>query len=101
MFTKKYLSAKPICKVSFKVLKKNIGDAQSVNIVGEWNNWDLDGSPMKKLKNGDFSCQIDLDQDKAFQFRYLVDKTTWFNDESADAYYPSPFPGIDNSVIAL
>ena len=56
---------------------------------------------MRKLKNGDFSYTIDLDRDKAYQFRYLIDGEKWMNDESADAYLPSPFPGIDNSVIAL
>ena len=101
MFTKKYLKTKPVCKVSFKVLKKDIGTAASVQIIGEWNNWDLDSGAMKKLKNGDFSCQINLAKDKAYQFRYLVDKTTWLNDTDADAYLPSPFPGVDNSVIAL
>ncbi len=101
MFTKKFLKTKPICKVNFKILKKDVGPAGSVNIVGEWNDWDIEGCPMKKLKNGDFSYQIDLTKDKAYQFRYLVDKEKWLNDKQADAYYPSPFPGIENSVIAL
>ncbi|MBU1343955.1 MAG: isoamylase early set domain-containing protein [Proteobacteria bacterium] len=101
MFTKKYLKTKPICRVSFKVLKKNIGPAQTVIIIGDFNNWDLNAPPMKKLKTGDFSYSLDLVKDKAYQFRYLVDGKNWFNDESADAYLPSPFPGIDNSVIAL
>ena len=101
MFTKKYLKTKPVCKVSFKILKKEIGAAKTVNIIGEWNDWDVEKGAMKKLKSGDFSYQVDLDTDKAYQFRYLVDHTTWLNDKSADAYYPSPYPGIDNSVIAL
>ncbi len=101
MFTKKYLKTKPVCKVTFKVLKKNIGPAQTVKIIGEFNNWDKENSYMKKLKSGDFSYIIDLNKDTAYQFRYLVDDKKWFNDESADAYLPSPYPGIDNSVIAL
>ncbi len=101
MFTKKYLKTKPICKVSFKILKKDIGAVQRVNIIGEWNKWDETACPMRKLKNGDFSFHIDLEKDKAYQFRYLVDSKTWLNDTDADAYLPSPFPGIDNSVIAL
>lgn len=101
MFTKKYLKTKPICKVTFKVLKKEIGAAQSVKIIGEFNGWDLDATPMRKLKSGDFSYNIDLDKDKAYQFRYLVDNEKWVNDEKADAYLPSPFPGVDNSVITL
>ena len=101
MFTKKYLKTKPVCKVTFKLLKKNIGPAQTVKIIGEFNNWNMEAPSMKKLKTGDFSYMIDLDKDKAFQFRYLIDGKKWMNDECADAYLPSPFPGIDNSVIAL
>ncbi len=101
MFTKKYLKTKPVCKVTFRVLKKDIGPAKSVKIVGEFNNWDEKSPTMKKLKSGDFSFIINLDKDKAYQFRYLVDDKKWINDGSADAYLPSPYPGIDNSVIAL
>lgn len=101
MFTKKYLKTKPICKVTFKALKKNIGPAHSVILTGEFNNWDISAPVMKKLKTGDFTVSMDLDADRAYQFRYLVDGKNWHNDESADAYLPSPFPGIDNSVIAL
>jgi 1,4-alpha-glucan branching enzyme len=101
MFTKSYLKTKPVCKVTFKVLKKNIGSAETVKIIGEFNDWNLSTPAMKKLKNGDFSTVIDLDTGKAYQFRYLVDDKKWVNDENADAYLPSPFPGVDNSVIAL
>lgn len=101
MFTKKYLKSKPVCKVYFKLLKKDIGPADTVQIIGEWDGWDTKTNSMKKLKNGDFSYQIDLEKDKAYQFRYLIDNKTWLNDTDADAYLPSPFPGVDNSVIAL
>lgn len=101
MFTKKYLKTKPICKVTFKILKKDIGPAKSVNITGEFNDWNTESTPMKKLKSGDFTFHIDLVKNKAYQFRYLVDNEKWVNDNSADAYYPSPFPGVDNSVISL
>jgi len=101
MFTKKYLKTKPICKITFRILKKDIGPANSIKIIGEFNDWDIKGTAMRKLKNGDFSYVMNLDKDKAYQFRYLVDDKRWINDECADAYLPSPFPGIDNSVIAL
>lgn len=100
MFTKKYLKTKPICKVNFKIFKKDI-NAESIRIVGEWNDWDREACPMKKLKNGDFSYQIDLEKNRTYQFRYLVDNKRWFNDKDADAYCPSPFPGIENGLISV
>ncbi|MCP4022982.1 MAG: glycoside hydrolase [Desulfobacteraceae bacterium] len=101
MFSKKYLKTKPICKVTFRLSANEIGDAQNVNILGEFNNWDLNATPMKRLKSGDFSYVLNLEKDHAYQFRYLIDNETYMNDTDADAYLPSPFPGIDNSVIAL
>ncbi|MEL6653060.1 MAG: helix-hairpin-helix domain-containing protein, partial [Bacteroidota bacterium] len=35
------------------------------------------------------------------EFRYLIDDSRWENDWTADAYVPSPFPGIFNSVVSL
>lgn len=101
MFSKQYLKTKDVCRVRFKLNKKQVGAVDTVTLVGEFNDWDEAGSPMKRLKNGDFSLVLDLAPDRAYQFRYLVDSTRWMNDEEADAYLPSPFPGVENSVIAL
>lgn len=101
MFTKKYLKAQPICKVTFKLSKKQTGDINTVHIVGEFNNWDAKATPMKKLKNGDFTCILDLEKDKAYQFRYLFNNQDWVNDNIADNYVPSGFPGVENSVISI
>ncbi|MCG8552490.1 MAG: isoamylase early set domain-containing protein [Desulfobacterales bacterium] len=101
MFTKQYLKTKDVCRVRFKVQKKVIGTAKKVNLVGDFNNWDENGVAMKKLKSGDFSTVLDLELDRSYQFRYLVDDTRWINDESADVYLPSPYKGEDNSVITI
>ncbi len=101
MFTKQYLKSKKVCKVRFKLQKKVIGPAETVHLVGDFNNWDENAGAMKKLKNGDFSAALDLELDQSYQFRYLVDDSRWINDESADLYLPSPFQGEDNSVITI
>lgn len=101
MVTKKYLKTKNVCKVRFKVHKEVIGTAETVNLVGDFNNWDENAGAMKKLKSGDFSAVLDLEPERSYQFRYLVDDTRWINDESADIYLPSPFPGEDNSVVTI
>ncbi|HCY85129.1 MAG TPA: glycoside hydrolase [Desulfobacteraceae bacterium] len=101
MFTKQYLKSKALCRVRFKLYKKQIGSVDKVHLVGEFNDWDEKQKPMKKLKSGDFSAVMDLKPDRAYQFRYLIDDNRWLNDETADAYCPSPFPGVENSVITL
>jgi len=96
---KKYLKSKPICKVTFKVLKAECNAADKVSLAGDFNDWQE--APMKKLKSGDFSLTLDLETDNKYQFRYLVDEEKWENDWAADEYVPSPMSFEDNSVVVV
>jgi predicted flap endonuclease-1-like 5' DNA nuclease len=91
------------CKVTF-VLPKESFHAESAHIVkvlGEFNNWNWEeGLTMKPAKEA-FQASIKLDAGKSYQFRYVVEGQGWLNDPAADRYVPSPFPGIDNSVIDI
>jgi 1,4-alpha-glucan branching enzyme len=98
---KKYLKTKPICKVTFKLSKKEAQDARTVHIVGGFNNWDKKQTPMKKQKNGSFALTLDLAVKQEYPFRYLIDERLWINDPTADKYVHSGFPGTDNAVIIL
>ncbi|SNY51070.1 Carbohydrate-binding module 48 (Isoamylase N-terminal domain) [Arsukibacterium tuosuense] len=99
--TKQYLKSKPACKVTFKLSAQQLADAESVALLGEFNNWDPSALPMKKSKKGDFSASLTLENDREYQFRYLVNGGTWLNDDAADAYLPSPLSYDHNSVIRL
>lgn len=101
MFTKTFLKTKPVCKVKFTLTRQQVGDADQVHIAGDFNDWNTSAAPMKKLKNGDFTYVLDLKKGNVYQFRYLLNKTEWINDEMADDYSPSGFPGIENSVISV
>ena len=98
--TKKFLKSKPVCKVTFKLAKGQVNGAETVNVVGDFNAWDEQASPMKKLKAGGFSTTLELEQGKEYQFRYLIDGEKWVNDEEADKFSQSPF-GAENCVIEL
>lgn len=98
--TKKYLTSKSICKVTFVLPKLEAETAKNVFLVGEFNDWQTTVSPMKKQKGGDFKITLDLDTNKEYQFRYLVDEQQWKNDNEADKYVPSPY-GESNSVIVI
>jgi len=101
MLKKKYLKSKPECKVTFKLEKSYVGDVDSIALVSDINGWDEVGTPLKKLKNGSFTLDMNLENQKEYQFRYHVNNEYWINDDAADKYLPSPFPGIDNSVVAI
>jgi 1,4-alpha-glucan branching enzyme len=96
---KQHLKTRPVCKVTFRVPSEAVNGARTVHVVGEFNNWDIDAAPMKKLKNGSFTLTMDLEQGREYQFRYLIDGATWENDWKADCYIPSPYGDCDNSVI--
>jgi 1,4-alpha-glucan branching enzyme len=100
-FKKQYLKSKPVCKVTFKLTKEEAKAAESVSLVGDFNNWDTTSAPMKKLKNGGFSASVDLPKGKQYEFRYLLNNEAWENDWTADAYVPSALSFEDNSVISV
>ena len=99
--TKKFLKSKPVVKVTFKVAKKEVPAAESVHVVGEFNEWNKEATPMKALKNGSFSTTIELAKDQEYQFRYLVDGKEWQNEEQADKLAATPFADAKNSVVIV
>ena len=98
---KKYLKSKPICKVTFEVPKQLAKQAQSVHLVGEFNGWDENGTPMTKRKAGHFNVTVDLETGRGDEYRYLVDGADWRDDDQADGYVPTQFPGVQNSLIVV
>ena len=96
--TKKYLSTKKVCKVTFALPSGLAETASKANLVGEFNNWDTEGLPMKK-KNGSFTLTIELQLNKKYQFRYLVDGKNWETDWDVDEIAPIPFSDELNSVV--
>ncbi|MEL6134305.1 MAG: carbohydrate-binding module family 20 domain-containing protein [Bacteroidota bacterium] len=99
---KEFLAKKAVCKVTFTVPAEAVVNAQSVTILGDFNDWDpRQGIEMKKAADQSFSATVELSLGKNYQFRYLVDGAHWINDWAADAYWPSPYHGIENSVILL
>ena len=96
---KKYLKSKPICKVTFKVLKNECNAAEKVAIAGDFNDWQE--TPMRRLKSGDFSLTLDLPTERTYQFRYRLNEKEWENDWHADAYVPSPVSLEENSVVVV
>ncbi|MGO4893439.1 isoamylase early set domain-containing protein [Flavobacterium sp. W21_SRS_FM6] len=100
-FKKQYLKSKAVCKVTFKISKDEAREAESVRLVGDFNNWDTAAVPMKKLKDGSFTATVELEKDAKYQFRYLLNDQEWENDWSADEYLPSPVSLEENSVVAV
>ncbi len=100
MLKKKFLKTK--CKVTFELPTSLTEGAETVYLVGDFNDWDERATLMEKLiirKSTRFAITLDLDLDKDYQYRYLVNGKKWENDWHADKYVPNPFMG-DNSVVS-
>ena len=98
---KQFSKSKPVCKVTFNLPKEAVNGGKSVVVLGDFNNWEpKKGLKMKSGKSG-FTASTELATGKEYEFRYLIDKINWTNDWDADAYRPSPYYGIDNSVVFI
>lgn len=71
--------------------------ADTIHLVGEFNNWNTRATPLRLSDNG-WLVTLELEAGQAYQYRYLVNGTEWHNDWNADRYEPNEFGG-DNSVV--
>ena len=99
---KQFLKSKPVCKVTFSLSSDVVADAKDVAVLGEFNDWATEAATkLKKQKDGSYIATVELETGKEYALRYLIDGTTWANDEAADKYIPSGVSYEENSVIVL
>jgi len=64
---KKYIKSRPVCKVTFTLPREAAADAESVYLMGEFNNWSRDTHPLKREKNGDFATSLELEKGRSYR----------------------------------
>jgi 1,4-alpha-glucan branching enzyme len=73
--------------------------ADSIALVGEFNEWDQHLNPLSRTQNdGEWHTSLVLESDRSYRFRYLVDGKEWMDDDHADGCEPNPFGGFDSVV---
>lgn len=98
MLKKRYYKGGKKCRVWF-YLPTQV-NAETANLVGDFNDWDKTANPMKMKKDGTFYTAVTLDTGNEYQFRYLLDSERWENDWEADDYQPNEL-GEENSVVIV
>ena len=68
-------------------------DADRVFLVGDFNDWELGGMPMKRTADGHWVAHLALPPGE-FKFRYFADGQ-WFTDYAAFGVEPGPH-GLDS-----
>ena len=96
---KQYVEKKPVCKVTFKVEKSLSVMANEIYLAGDFNNWDIESIPMKKLKSGEYTTSLELENGREYQFKYIIDGR-WINEMEADKYVSNEFQS-ENSVVVI
>ncbi|MCA9933913.1 MAG: isoamylase early set domain-containing protein [Ardenticatenaceae bacterium] len=96
MLKKSYSKTGDFCRVTFK-LPVEVG-AETAVLAGEFNDWDTNAKPMRKLKDGSFSQTVSVEAGRSYRFRYLLDGERWENDWEADGYAANEH-GSDDSVV--
>ena len=66
----------------------------------DFNDWNANATPMKKLKNGTFTATLTLRRNEEYQFRHILDGVRWENDWKADKYVLDGY-GSENSVVVV
>jgi len=96
---KQFLKTRHTCKVKFTIPSSQAKNITKANVVGDFNNWNVNATPMKKLKSdGSFSCLVELPEGKEYQFRYLLDGNKWINDNRPDNFRKTVFRDAQNCV---
>jgi 1,4-alpha-glucan branching enzyme len=74
--------------------------ADRVNLVGDFNNWDREGLPLRQDRHENWQVEIELDAGREYRFRYLFDGADWVCDWYADKSLTDSGGGHDSVVIA-
>ena len=98
---KQYYKTKSYCKVTFRLSKKIAGNAHKAAIAGDFNDWKSERTPMKALKNGDFTASLQLVKGREYQYRFVLDDQNWITDESADKQIYCEFASANNAVVVV
>jgi 1,4-alpha-glucan branching enzyme len=97
---KQFYEKKPVCKVTFKLSKDIVNSAERVNLAGDFNKWDTNSIPLKKLKGGEYAVTLALQKGREYQFKYLIDGNSWLIEKEADKIVLNEFQ-TENSVVIL
>jgi 1,4-alpha-glucan branching enzyme len=74
-------------------------EAQTMAVVGDFNDWEPANGAMKRRKDGVWTKAVRLEPGR-YMFRYVADGNRWHNDPQADGYEASGM-GEDNSVLLV
>lgn len=99
--SKNFLKTRAACKVKFRLTPEETQCSDEVFLVGDFNDWSDTSLPMRRLKDGSFSLEVELPLGQDCQFRYRTGNNVWLNDSEADAFVPCAYASVENSLVKV
>jgi 1,4-alpha-glucan branching enzyme len=70
-----------------------------VSVLGDFNDWNVHAHPLKKRSNGTRSVSVTVPKRGRYQFKYLAEGGTWFNDVEADEQVSNEYGQVNSVVV--
>ncbi len=99
MIKMKRLKTRNATKVTFEVPAEVAGDADAVQLLAEFNDWQA--VPFEKKKRGAWKLVQEVEPGRRYQFRYRIERggaVDYVNDADADGVVPND-QGTENAVL--
>lgn len=85
MIHKEYNKKQSNCKITFHYVPEEELLAETVQVLGDFNLWgEKKKHFLKKRKDGSFRLTLNLPTKNAYEFRYLINGSTWVTDSESD-----------------
>jgi serine protease AprX len=75
-------------------------EAKSVSLVGDFNNWNVALTPLRKDKTGIWSVEVETPGPGNYQYKFIVNGSRWLEDPNNGMKVPDNYGGL-NSVLAI
>jgi 1,4-alpha-glucan branching enzyme len=73
--------------------------ADSIALVGEFNGWDPHTLLLHQSHRDEgWSVTLELETNRSYRFRYLVDGSEWMDDDRCDGCEPNVYGSFDSVV---
>lgn len=84
-------------RVTFRVSRHIWAD--HIALVGDFNGWNTRSHFLQQTHDDeDWHISLELEADRSYRFRYIVDGEDWIDDDHADGCEPNPYGGFDSVV---
>ena len=97
MISKSAHPRQPHVRVTFSLPSHQPAD--TVWVVGDFNDWAPGRHPLRKRSNGRRSAVVELPSGTRCRFRYVTAQGEWFDDDDADGFDPNGHGGHDGVLL--